>query len=835
MTLRRYLTALIWLCIAPLLVLSAVLAVDHVRDVQQHAGADARALLQQVSAAIDEDLRDQIKVLQLLSESPLADDPAREADFYAEAQNFQRVLGSHVAKFDGDGRDLVFSTRRPRGSELPPPARPRGRGAIDIARETRQGAVGDIYVGSIAGEPAIAIAVPAMRNGRIRFYLLSSTETRRLARHLVPPVLPPGSVLSLHDSTGETIAQQGPAGAAKEASMIRLDAAMATAPWTLRLQMPRTAHMAPMVTAGTAVGVGLVLLTLVGAVGGHVAARRLNRAMQSLVVDAPEGVTPATVPTIHEVAAIRARLDDARERRDAAEAERRADEQRFRESMAQTSLQLQIGEARLRGIFDNASEGILTVDADQQIAMINPAAAQIVGYRVDELLGRPLAMLIPERLREQHLRNLRALGESERASVPMSVRPSLLALHASGREIPIEAAVSHVHVDGQRLFTVIFRDVTERLRNEEQLRSEKAKLDAALASMTDAVCIADADGRVLQFNDAFVSFHRFTSRAAFPATRKAFVDLVELLDDEGRPLPVEQRVLSRALRGETASNLECRLRRSDSGEQWVGSYSFAPIRDAAGLITGAVLVGRDVTAMRQMHAEVLASHVALRRLVAAQDKIQEEERKRVARELHDDLQQTLAAIKMDTLAIGQQLQREPARVPPMLAKIDELATAAIASTRRIVNDLRPRMLEELGLRPALEALASDFAQRTGIDCRLDIGDDHDDDAPIAPAAATCLYRVAQEGLNNVHKHAAAKHVRISLARSPQQRVRLRIADDGKGLSPADRQKRYSFGLVGMDERVHAVGGQLQLSSMPGGGTVIEVDVPAHDESRASGY
>jgi signal transduction histidine kinase len=417
----------------------------------------------------------------------------------------------------------------------------------------------------------------------------------------------------------------------------------------------------------------------------------------------------------------------------------------------------------------------------------------------------------------------------------MSTRPSLLALHASGREIPIEAAVSHVHVDGQRLFTVIFRDVTERLRNEEQLRSEKAKLDAALASMTDAVCIADSDGRPLQFNDGFVSFHRFASRAEFPATRKAFVDLVELLDDEGRPLPMEQRVLSRALRGETANNLECRLRRSDTGEQWVGSYSFAPIRDAAGLITGAVLVGRDVTAMRQMHAEVLASHVALRRLVAAQDKVQEEERKRVARELHDDLQQTLAAIKMDALAIGQQLQRDPARVLPMLAKIDELASAAIASTRRIVNDLRPRMLEDLGLRPALEALAGDFAQRTGIDCRLDIAADHDDDAPIAPAVATCLYRVAQESLNNVHKHAGAKRVRIALEQAPLSRVRLRIADDGKGFSPADRNKRHSFGLVGMDERVSAVGGQLRVSSVAGGGTVVEVDAPAQGEATVSGY
>jgi PAS domain S-box-containing protein len=834
-SLRRYLTWLILLCIAPLLVLSAVLAVDHVREVRGRVEKEAQRVLQRIARAIGEDQQRQITPLLARADSPQADNADDQSDLYRAAQNFERFLGSYVSKVDADGLRVVFSTRRPWGSELPAVVSAPGRSLLAAARESRAPAVSDLLTSAISGKPSVAVAVPVLRDGQLRCFLVSTTETQALARHLAIPKLPPAWTVSLRDRSGAELARHGTAATGDEAWAIRLQAPTPAAPWTVHIDMAPQAYLPDMMTAAVVVGAALALMTLAGGLGGSVAALRLNRAMHTLVASATGGAKTAPVPAIQEVATVQALLLDALSRREAAEAERRAEEQRSRESLAQAALALQVGEARLRGIFDNASEGILTVDATQQIVMINPAAAQLVGYRVDELLGRPLAMLIPERFREQHLRNLRALGESERTSVPMSTRPSLLALHASGREIPVEAAVSHVHIDGQRLFTVIFRDVTERMRNEDQLRAEKAKLDAALASMTDAVCIADSDGRLLQFNDAFVSFHRFASRAALPATRKAFVGLVELLDDQGQPLPVERRVLSRALRGETVSNLECQLRRSDTGERWIGSYSFAPIRDASGQIAGAVLVGRDVTAMRQMHAEVLASHVALRRLVAAQDKVQEEERKRVARELHDDLQQTLAAIKMDALAIGQQLQREPARVPPMLAKIDELASAAIASTRRIVNDLRPRMLEELGLRPALEALATDFAQRTGIDCRLDIDADHDDDAPIAPAVATCLYRVAQEGLNNVHKHAGARHVRIALGQGPQSRVRLRIADDGKGLSPADRQKRHSFGLVGMDERVRAVGGQLLLSSMAGDGMVIEVDVPAHGEAPVSGY
>jgi signal transduction histidine kinase len=424
-------------------------------------------------------------------------------------------------------------------------------------------------------------------------------------------------------------------------------------------------------------------------------------------------------------------------------------------------------------------------------------------------------------LRERHRRALAAFGESGAAALPMSGRPPLPALHADGHEFPIEAAVSQLHVGGQRLYTVILRDVSERLRADEAIRTAKAKLDAALASMTDGLAIFDAADRLVEFNDAFAAYHRFASKDECLRTLTEYPALFEVSMSDGTPLPPQRWPARRALGGETGINVEFTIRRQDSGERWIGSYSFAPIRAAGGAIDGAVLVMRDVTALHTIHAELQASHAALRRLVAAQDSVQEAERKRVARELHDDLQQTLAAIKMDTVAIGLQLRQDPARVAPMLTKIDELATAAIASTRRIVNDLRPQMLEELGLLAALEALAADFAQRTGIDCRVD----SDGDVELEPSVATCLYRVAQESLNNVLKHADARQVQIAIG-CDGDRVRLNVRDDGKGLQATDRHKPHSFGLVGMSERVHAAGGSLRIDSAPARGTRVEVEVPA---------
>jgi signal transduction histidine kinase len=238
-----------------------------------------------------------------------------------------------------------------------------------------------------------------------------------------------------------------------------------------------------------------------------------------------------------------------------------------------------------------------------------------------------------------------------------------------------------------------------------------------------------------------------------------------------------------------------------------------------------VVTARDVTAAKLAQAELEAAHVALQRLVAAQDKVQEDERKRIARELHDDLQQTLAAIMWEAAAIRARLRVALPDLLPALSRIDKLSNAAVFSTRRIVNDLRPQMLEDLGLVAALEALAVRFTGQTAIPCHVEAEEPEGEMEGLSSLAATCLFRVAQESLTNVAKHADAHRVRMQLLPSGNSRLTLRIHDDGKGLGPEDRTKPQSFGLLGMSERVHAIGGTLQIHSEPGAGTTIEVEVP----------
>ena len=358
----------------------------------------------------------------------------------------------------------------------------------------------------------------------------------------------------------------------------------------------------------------------------------------------------------------------------------------------QTALRRQTAasESRLQGIFDTAMDGVITVDADGLIVMFNTAAQEIFGCPQAQALGAPLEIFIPQRFRAGHVGLMRRFGTDHSAPRRMGALRVVTGLRRNGEEFPIDASISHTDTGGRQLFTVILRDVTERVRAEEALRESEA---------------------------------------------------------------------------------------------------------------------------------------ALRRLLAAQDKVQDTERRRISRELHDDLQQKLAAIKIDIAGLPGLLGRSVALVAPQLAEIDTLAAAAIASTRRIVSDLRPQLLEDLGLVAALEVLLEQFGRHSGVTCQLLATAEIGEQLMAHPLVETCLYRVAQEALNNVQKHARARTVKVELASAAAGQVSLRVRDDGAGMSPAQPRQQQSTGLIGMQERVRAMGGTLRVESTTGAGTIIEALVP----------
>ena len=201
--------------------------------------------------------------------------------------------------------------------------------------------------------------------------------------------------------------------------------------------------------------------------------------------------------------------------------------------------------------------------------------------------------------------------------------------------------------------------------------------------------------------------------------------------------------------------------------------------------------------------------------------VQEEERTRIARELHDDLGQSLTALKMD---VGGLLAMAPASAAsePLRNRITRTLDETVTSVQRISSELRPSVLDDLGLLPAIEAEASRFEQRTGIECELSLADETQ--LHLDAAAVTAIYRIVQEALTNVSRHANASRVELRL-RQRRDELLLEIRDDGRGITAEEVRDPFSLGLIGIRERAAFAGGTVHIEGVGGRGTIVSVRIP----------
>lgn len=227
----------------------------------------------------------------------------------------------------------------------------------------------------------------------------------------------------------------------------------------------------------------------------------------------------------------------------------------------------------------------------------------------------------------------------------------------------------------------------------------------------------------------------------------------------------------------------------------------------------------NITQSKLEEAEIKRSRMQLAELSAHVEKVKEEERTRIAREIHDDLGGNLTAIKMALALLVRRLPPKTEReVLEKATYVDALVDRTLESVHRIAGDLRPGVLD-FGIVAAIEWQAREFEKQTGIPCQVHAEADEPD---FPPVRATALFRVFQEALTNISKHAGASRVRVDMRHTAEE-LRLRIADNGKGMSPADRGKPQSFGIRGMQERIGAMGGEVTFESH--NGCVVNIRIP----------
>jgi len=476
------------------------------------------------------------------------------------------------------------------------------------------------------------------------------------------------------------------------------------------------------------------------------------------------------------------------------------------------------GAARLDAVVRSAMDAIITVNAEQRIVQFNGAAERMFAVEARQAIGTLLERFVPERFRAAHRGHVERFGRTGETSRRMAQQQALWGLRADGTEFRIEASISHASVAGQQLFTVILRDITDRLAAEERVREGEARLDAIVRSAMDAIVTVNAAQRIVLFNGAAERMFGVDAWQAIGAPLENFIPARfraahhDHIERFGRTGETARRMGSqRALWALRADGTEFPIEASISHTA-VGDEQFFSV------------IIRDITARLAADDEIERSHAQLRKLAATMHEVREAEQTRIARELHDELGQALTALKMDVELLASLSPPERGDLLERTAAMRGLLDSTVQTTRRISADLRPLVLDDLGLGAAAEWLVQQLSQRAPVACRLSMDPSL---AILQEPYASAIFRVMQESLTNVAKHARAAHVELRLAREDGAAV-LTVRDDGVGMGQDDQAKPRSFGLRGIRERIFVLGGEVHIASRPGEGTTLVVRVPLPD-------
>jgi PAS domain S-box-containing protein len=270
-----------------------------------------------------------------------------------------------------------------------------------------------------------------------------------------------------------------------------------------------------------------------------------------------------------------------------------------------------------------------------------------------------------------------------------------------------------------------------------------------------------------------------------------------------------------------ALNWDGQVRTPEGDLKWINLRSSPRRIDSGDLVWDGVAF--NITQSKDTERELRQSRAQLAELSSHLEAAKEDERERIARDIHDELGGTLVAVKFEVALLATKIPKRSAALRERVRSVEGLVDNAIATAGRVARELRPGILKEFGLAAAIECQAEDFTQRTGIACQV-LCADHDID--VDKDTSTALFRIFQEALTNVNKHARATRVEVRLYQEGGD-VLFEVCDDGRGIAPGDLSKPRSFGLRGMRERIGGLRGTLEIEGRRPSGTRLAVRAPAH--------
>src|SRR5262245_35935922 len=489
-------------------------------------------------------------------------------------------------------------------------------------------------------------------------------------------------------------------------------------------------------------------------------------------------------------------------------------------------------DAVLDALVKASVDGIVVVDAYRRFVFANPAACELLGRSLEELLGRDFLMVIPERERQSALAEFGKIGRDTERRQGMVSRPD-------GSLLDIEFTTTVLESRGARLVAAILRDVSERRR--------QAREAAALAQAAASIAVCDSiDATVQALADCALKGTRALGASVMLDDRSEpgfWIGAAGLPDGFREVMRVTGR--ARACMAALGASMTQRVvvyadaRRQLELDPGLAGLSgvldelpwqaglFAPVvyrRAVVGYLTAIYRQDKLPSEAETIFLATLADQAAMAAanatlLAFTRERIVLEERQRLARELHDSVSQALSGIQLGARMARERLEGEATGVAPLIDHVFQLAEAGEAEMRALIFELRPESLESEGLVVALNKQIEALRARHGIEVKA--VDREEPDQPLEVKEA--LYRIGQEALHNTVKHARAQQVQVQL--EPHDgRLVLEIADDGVGFDPEGSFPGH-LGLRSMRERAAGVGGWIEVVSAPHQGTRVVASVP----------
>ena len=464
------------------------------------------------------------------------------------------------------------------------------------------------------------------------------------------------------------------------------------------------------------------------------------------------------------------------------------------------------------------SETYLIDAASWRLLELNDAARGNVQYDAAQLAAMTLLDLAPELAAADFSALLASLGHA------LGDQRNLVTRHrrADGSRYPVKLSFVRVERNGEALLLAIGDDQSAAHAAGAALAHYQSRFNAIVSNTPGLVYqfVLGADGtiRFPYLSGGCAALLGLTS-AALQAAPHLFLRLI---------LPEDRKSYEHAMRVSAAAlsswNWEGRIWIDAWKDvKWINLRSSPRALDGGGGGgDGSVQwegIMTNITASKLEQLEVNNSRAALAELTAHIEDVKEQERTRIAREIHDDLGGNLTAIKMALAMLARRLPAEEPQLAEKAAYVDALVDRTIDAVHRISLDLRPSMLD-FGIVAALEWQLREFEKQMGLRCSFT---SNQKEIELSAGHATALFRIFQEALNNIAKHAGATRVAVTLRRLPHH-IALKICDNGGGIAPLDQMKPGSFGLRGMSERARALGGTLALSRPPGGGTIVTIRI-----------